>query len=81
LACCASAAIVSSSSFLRQAGVVDELFLTLSPLLLATAGAERFQLVEGARILPHDPRLRLASARRYDQHLFLRYLLRGSSAA
>jgi riboflavin biosynthesis pyrimidine reductase len=58
---------------LLAAEVVDELFLTVSPLLVGDVDA--FHLVEGADLLPHDVRLRLASARRFDQHLFLRYLL------
>jgi riboflavin biosynthesis pyrimidine reductase len=58
---------------LLAAGVVDELFLTVSPLLVGDVDSLR--LVEGADLLEHDVRLLLASARRSDHHLFLHYLL------
>ncbi|TML23087.1 MAG: hypothetical protein E6G28_03565 [Actinobacteria bacterium] len=61
-----------------EAGVVDELFLTLSPLLVGRNGADRFQLVEAADLLPHGVRGRLASLRRHGDHLFLRYGLNAS---
>jgi riboflavin biosynthesis pyrimidine reductase len=60
---------------LLAARVVDELFLTLSPLLAGDAGAgSRFRLVEGASL---DPLLngRLLSIRRHAEHAFLRYEL------
>jgi riboflavin biosynthesis pyrimidine reductase len=58
---------------LLAAGVVDELFLTVSPLLVGDAGpGSRYRLVESADLLP-PVRSRLRSARRHDQHLFLRY--------
>lgn len=60
---------------LLSAGVVDELFLTVSPLLVGDAGAgSRFRLVESADLLP-PVRGRLRSARRHEQHLFLRYAI------
>ena len=64
---------------LAAAGLVDELFLTLSPVL---AGRQRegtqIGLVEGTALLPgHDRRGRLLSARRSGSHLFLRYSLPG----
>ena len=62
---------------LAAAGLVDELFLTLSPVL---AGRQRLGtqigLVEGIALLPGlDRRGRLLSARRSGSHLFLRYSL------
>jgi riboflavin biosynthesis pyrimidine reductase len=62
---------------LLEAGVVDELFLTLSPLLAGRSGlSERLALVEGKDFLP-DTRhaARLAGVRRHEDHLFLRYAL------
>jgi riboflavin biosynthesis pyrimidine reductase len=58
---------------LLSAGVVDELFLTVSPLLVGDAGpGSRLRLVESADLVP-PIRSRLVSARRHGQHLFLRY--------
>jgi len=58
--------------------LVDELFLTLSPVLagrLAVGG--RLGLVEGVELLPQAHVAgRLASVRRSESHLFLRYVLR-----
>ena len=62
---------------LLAAGLVDELFLTFSPLLAGRPGLEtRLGLVEGEAFLP-DRRLagRLLSLRRHGDHLFLRYAL------
>jgi riboflavin biosynthesis pyrimidine reductase len=56
--------------------LVDELFLTVSPVLAGRdLAAKRFGLVEGLELLP-DVRSspRLASVRRGNDHLFLRYL-------
>jgi riboflavin biosynthesis pyrimidine reductase len=61
---------------LLEAGAVDELFLTVSPLLAGRSGiAERLGLVEGVDFLP-DRRLAwaLGGVRRHGDHLFLRYL-------
>ena len=66
---------------LLDAGLVDELFLTLSPLLAGRSELGlRLALVEGQELLPHrtEP-ARLVDARRDGSHLFLRYGL--SSAA
>jgi riboflavin biosynthesis pyrimidine reductase len=64
---------------LVAAGLVDELFLTVSPLLAGRSGVGRLSLVEGAELLPG---VRIAgdlmSIRRHESHLFLRYALRGS---
>jgi riboflavin biosynthesis pyrimidine reductase len=61
---------------LVAAGVVDELFLTVSPLLAGRATARRLSLVDGAELLP-DARVggELLSIRRHAEHLFLRYAL------
>jgi riboflavin biosynthesis pyrimidine reductase len=55
--------------------LVDELFLTVSPVLAGRiVDARRFALVEGVELLPAVRRSpRLASVRRGDSHLFLRY--------
>jgi riboflavin biosynthesis pyrimidine reductase len=63
-------------------GVVDELFLTVSPLLAGTAGVARLSLAEGADLLP-DTRVaaRILSVRRHESHLFLRYALSSPRAS
>ncbi len=60
---------------LVRAGLVDELFLTVSPQLAGRdAGHPRVPLVDGAALWPDAPRwARLASARSAGDHLFLRY--------
>ncbi len=61
-------------SFLA-AGLVDELFLTLSPSLAGDAGpSSRLRLVEGADLVPLV-QLRPLSIRRHEAHVFLRYEL------
>lgn len=61
---------------LVAADLVDELFLTVSPLLAGHGLAPRLNLVEGVELLP-DRRVvgRLRSVRTNDSHLFLRYEL------
>jgi len=62
---------------LVAAGLVDELFLTVSPLLAGRVSpADRLGLVQGFSALP-DNRVngRLLSVRRAGAHLFLRYAL------
>jgi riboflavin biosynthesis pyrimidine reductase len=57
-------------------GVVDELFLTTSPLLVGDAGdGSRLRLVEGADLVGSELDARLLSLRRHGSHLFLRYAL------
>ncbi len=60
---------------LLDAGVVDELFLTLAPQLVGRdTGADRLALVEHAAFDPtRAPWLRLRSLMRSADHLFLRY--------
>lgn len=61
---------------LLAAGVVDELFLTISPLLAGSAGeGDRLRLVEAADLAPSLVQGRPLSIRRHDAHLFLRYAL------
>jgi riboflavin biosynthesis pyrimidine reductase len=61
-----------------EARVVDELFLTVSPLLAGRSGlTERLALVEGVDLLPEQRvAARLLGVRRAENHLFLRYCLR-----
>jgi riboflavin biosynthesis pyrimidine reductase len=60
-------------SFL-EAGAVDELFLTVSPLLTGRSPLDpRIALVEGADLLPDGVATRLLGVRRGGDHLFLRY--------
>ena len=63
---------------LLAAHLVDELFLTVSPLLVGRAEDDpRLALVEGADLLPGGPlEARLLGIRREGDHLFLRYALR-----
>lgn len=57
---------------------VDELFLTISPVLIGRRpDGDQLGLVEGSDLLPGlDHRATLVSARRAGSHLFLRYALR-----
>jgi riboflavin biosynthesis pyrimidine reductase len=63
---------------LLASGLVDELFLTVSPLLAGLAPeSERLSLVERVELLPQAPLGgRLLSVRRNGAHLFLRYELK-----
>jgi riboflavin biosynthesis pyrimidine reductase len=65
---------------LVAAGLLDEVFLTVSPLLTGRlAGDERLALVEEADLVPGGPpELRVLGLRRDADHLFLRYDLRRS---
>jgi riboflavin biosynthesis pyrimidine reductase len=60
---------------LLAAGLVDELFLTVSPLLAGRSElGQRLGLVEATELLPERrEQARLLSVRRDDAHLFLRY--------
>jgi riboflavin biosynthesis pyrimidine reductase len=63
---------------LLGAGLVEELFLTVSPLLAGRSGvASRSGLIEGVDLLPTATvNAGLLSVRRHGGHLFLRYELR-----
>jgi riboflavin biosynthesis pyrimidine reductase len=62
---------------LLAAGVADELYLTVSPLLAGDAGeGSRLRLVEGADLAPDLVGGRMLSVRRSEAHLFLRYELK-----
>ena len=61
---------------LLVAKCVDELFLTVSPLLAGRDVADRLALVEGAELLPDAAEAaELLSVRGHSDHLFLRYRL------
>ncbi len=65
---------------LLAARLVDELFLTVSPLLAGRAGSPRLSLVEGVELLPeHRVAGSLRSVRRSGAHLFMRYALSGAA--
>jgi riboflavin biosynthesis pyrimidine reductase len=56
--------------------LVEELFLTISPLLAGDRGhLSRYGLAESADLMPPGVGTRLLSLRRHDQHVFLRYAL------
>ena len=58
-------------------GLLDEAFLTVSPVVAGRAGEGRLGMVEGVELLPkRGVWSRLLSARRHGDHLFLRYGLR-----
>jgi len=57
-----------------KAGLLDEMFLTLSPVLAGRNKERRLGMVEGVELLPKVPAWsRLFSARRHEDYLFLRY--------
>ena len=59
---------------LVEAELVDELFLTVSPLLAGRGSGETYGLVEGAALLPGPTEeARLRSVRLHGAHLFLHY--------
>lgn len=59
---------------LLESGIVDELFLTISPLLAGRDADARLPLIEGVELMPDaTANLELLSARRHENHLFLRY--------
>ncbi|HET9470308.1 MAG TPA: dihydrofolate reductase family protein, partial [Usitatibacter sp.] len=63
---------------LIKAQALDEMFLTVSPVVAGRDKEPRLGMVEGAELLP-DAGLwtRLLSTRRHGDFLFLRYALRG----
>jgi riboflavin biosynthesis pyrimidine reductase len=57
--------------------LVDELFLTVSPVLAGRGATARLGLVEGVELVPHTRTSgRIRSVRTHGSHLFLRYGLR-----
>ena len=66
---------------LLAAQLVDELYLTISPLLAGRSqSAARHSLIEGTELLPlHRSRSRLLGIRSHGDHLFLRYGLERSA--
>jgi riboflavin biosynthesis pyrimidine reductase len=59
---------------LVAAGLVDELFLTVSPLLAGDRGhVTRFGLAESVELMPPGVREQLLGVRRHGDYLFLRY--------
>ncbi|MFE9694553.1 dihydrofolate reductase family protein [Micromonospora sp. NPDC005806] len=68
---------------LLAAGIIDELFLTSSPLLAGhSPHGSTFSLVEGTQLLPHTRvEGQLLSVRRHTAHLFLRYAFPSGSRA
>ena len=57
--------------------LVDELFLTVSPVLAGRGATARLGLVEGVELVPQTRVAgRLRSVRTHGSHLFLRYALR-----
>lgn len=66
---------------LLAADLVDDLFLTVSPLLAGRAATRHLGLVEGVELLPgSERRTSLRSVRAHASHLFLQYELRARSA-
>jgi riboflavin biosynthesis pyrimidine reductase len=66
---------------LVEADLVDELFLTVSPLLAGRGVAVSYGLVEGAALLPgRTEEASVRSVRLHGSHLFVHYALRRSDA-
>ena len=62
---------------LLEAQALDEVFVTISPVIAGRGGDRRLGMVEGAELLPGAaPWSRLLTARRHGDYLFLRYGLR-----
>jgi riboflavin biosynthesis pyrimidine reductase len=61
---------------LIEAGLLDEAFLTISPVIAGRRDDERLGMVEGVDLLPeHGAWGKLLSARRHGNYLFLRHRL------
>ncbi|MEO8744022.1 MAG: dihydrofolate reductase family protein [Candidatus Dormiibacterota bacterium] len=68
---------------LIEKGLLDEMFLTVSPVLAGRGEAKRLGMVEGVELLPKSGAWsKLLSARRHGDYLFMRYrtLARGARA-
>ena len=65
---------------LIEAGLLDEAFLTVSPVIAGRKDDKRLGMVEGVELLPgHGAWSRLSSVRRHGDYLFLRYRTPGPS--
>ena len=65
---------------LVEHGLLDEAFITISPVLAGRDGSQRLGMIAGAELLPERQEWsRLLSARRHGDFLFLRYDLRSSA--
>lgn len=61
--------------------LLDEAFITISPVIAGRAQERRLGMVEGVELLPqHGAWSRLLSARRHGDYLFMRYDLRKSAS-
>ena len=59
---------------LIEGGLLDEAFLTVSPVMAGRKDDNRLGMVEGVELLPgHGAWSKLASVRRHGDYLFLRY--------
>ena len=59
---------------LIEAGLLDEAFLTVSPVIAGRNNDKRLGMVEGVELLPgHGAWSKLSSVRRHGDYLFLRY--------
>jgi riboflavin biosynthesis pyrimidine reductase len=59
---------------LIKRGLLDEAFVTISPVIAGRGEEHRLGMVEGVELLPlHGVWSRLLSARRHGEYLFLRY--------
>jgi riboflavin biosynthesis pyrimidine reductase len=66
---------------LIEAGLLDEAFLTVSPVIAGRKDGKRLGMVEGVELLPgRGAWSRLSSVRRHGDYLFLRYRTPGPSA-
>lgn len=66
---------------LIKQGLVDEAFLTISPVVAGRNGADRLGMVAGAEFLPSSGVwVELVSSRRHGDYMFLRYGLRKSAS-
>jgi riboflavin biosynthesis pyrimidine reductase len=66
---------------LIKAGLLDEFFLTISPVVAGRNGDDRLGMVGGAEFLPSSGVwVDLMSSRRHGDYLFLRYGLRKSAS-
>jgi riboflavin biosynthesis pyrimidine reductase len=66
---------------LIEAGLLDEAFLTVSPVIAGRKDDKRLGMVEGVELMPgHGAWSSLSSVRRHGDYLFLRYRTPGPAA-